>query len=121
MLNYLFDYYKKRNHISELSHWEYHLKLKLTEKSKVLHTKSKNIKRRYKLRNMRIKKLNEEYNLVVGFDDSLKVENHIPSHVSNVNRIINEVVRNFILNDANEAFLYIYIYIYICMCVYVYV
>ena len=47
------------------------------DKYKVLHIGSKNIQVEYKSINKEIKKVNEEYNLGVGFDETFKIDNHI--------------------------------------------
>ena len=48
-----------------------------------------------------IKKVNENCNPEVGFDDTFKVDNHILSIVLRANGMIGWVIRNFISSKAN--------------------
>ena len=61
----------------------------------------KNIKAEYKLSNKEIKKLNEECNQEVGFDNTFKADNYIVSIVSKTNGMIGWMVRNFISRKTN--------------------
>ena len=57
-----------------------YLKLKFNiGKCNILQIASKNIKMEYKLSNKEIKKINEESDLRVGFDDAFKTDNNILS------------------------------------------
>ena len=58
------------------------------EKFKVLHIRSRNIKVEYKLSFKKIKKVNEECDQGVGFDDTFKADIHILSIVSRIKRMI---------------------------------
>ena len=51
-----------------------------------------------------MKKLNEECNLQIGFDDTFKADNHILAIVSRANRKIGWMVRNLISREANGVF-----------------
>ena len=83
MLNNLLDHNQKeiiQMELNKLSYWEDILKLRVNiEKSKVLQIGSKNIKVGYKLNKKKIRKVNEEYVLGVGFDDTFKADNRILS------------------------------------------
>ena len=61
--------------LKDLSYWGDIYKLKFNiERNKVLHIESKNIKVEYKLSNREMKKMNEERDLRVGFDDTFKTD-----------------------------------------------
>ena len=66
--------------LNKLSYWDNFWKLRFNvEKCEVLHIVFKSITVEYKLNNREIKKVNEECNLRVGFDDKFKANNHILS------------------------------------------
>ena len=63
---------------------------------KSINNRAKNIKVKYRLSKRKIKKLNEKYDLVVGFDDIFKTDNCILSIESRTNRMIGRMIRNSI-------------------------
>ena len=85
-------------------------KLKFSkEKCKVLYTGSKNIEVEYKYisSNKEIKKVNENCDLVVGFDDTFKVDDHILLLHRGEKEMTDGMVRNFISREANFVLKYI--------------
>ena len=55
----------------------------------------------YKWSNKEIKKVNEEYNLGIGFEDTFKYDNPILSFTSCANKLNGQMVTNFISREAN--------------------
>ena len=71
------------------------------EKCKVLLIGSKNIKVEYELSKREIKNVNEKCNLEIGFNDTLKAENHILFIKLRANRMIGWMARNLVLRKTN--------------------
>ena len=71
------------------------------EKCQGLHIGCKYINVEYKLINREIKLVNEKSDLEVGFDYTLKADNHILSTISRAKGIIGWMVRNFISRETN--------------------
>ena len=91
--------------LDKLSYWEYICRQKFNiEKCKVQYIGSKNIQVENKLSNKEIKKVNEECNLRVGFDETFKADNHILSIVLRPNGIIGCMVRNFYFKGGKCCF-----------------
>ena len=68
--------------LNKFSDWKDIWKLRFyIEKCQVLYIRSKKVKVEYELANKEIKKVNEKCDLRVGFDQTIKVENHILSIV----------------------------------------
>ena len=65
---------------------------------------TKNIKVEYKRNSWKILKLNEEFDLSVGFDDTFKADHHILPIILRENGMIGSVVRNIILKEGNVFF-----------------
>ena len=75
--------------LNKLSYQEDTWKLKCNvKKCKMQYIGSKNIKVEYKLSNREIKKINEEYDFGIRFNDTFKTDNHILSLVSRANEKI---------------------------------
>ena len=93
--------------LNKLSYWEDIRKLKYKKgKCKELHIGSQNMKVEYKWSNREIKKVNEECNLGIGFDNTFKADNYILLVVSRANGKIKWMVRNFISREANVLKIY---------------
>ena len=55
---------------------------------------SKNINVEYRLSEREIKRVNKEYDVGFGFDDTFQVDNYLSSIVSGANKMICRMVRN---------------------------
>ena len=85
-----------------LLYWKDIWKLKFDiEKCNLLNIGSQNVKFDYQINNKDIKRVNEECDLGVDFDDNFKTNNHILSIVLKAKEMISWVIKNFISREEN--------------------